>query len=283
MRLSLALTALCVVPGLAIPETSGLGSWEKRSPNERDRNLYRHKHKTHKHSYGHLHPHDHFHHHHHKHPVKLCHILTEHSACKEFQFLADKADQVTHIVQTEDCGQDSRCWKKVSDGIRGLEKALDIFDGYIDQTTLDRCFTCPQEASITDCYVNYAEALIRLLKVVEVKTRGLEGEIDRHILTAINSLRAADIAAAYEIGRRIHCKEYLQIIMAKQGAVSGSTKNSVQEAFDRFVFTPLITGEDFRNKDANSVAKKPEAPGTSKNSGGREGSREDPDEDSPYP
>jgi hypothetical protein len=36
--------------------------------------------------------------------------------------------------------------------------------------------------------------------------------------------------------------------MEKQGANDGSTKGSVQQAFSKFTYTPLITGEDFENK-----------------------------------
>ena len=36
--------------------------------------------------------------------------------------------------------------------------------------------------------------------------------------------------------------------MEKQGANDGSTKGSVMEAFNKFTYTPLITGNDFENK-----------------------------------
>jgi hypothetical protein len=52
----------------------------------------------------------------------------------------------------------------------------------------------------------------------------------------------------YEFGRRINCKETLKDIMEKQGANDGSTKGSIQQAFEKFIYTPLITGEDFKNK-----------------------------------
>lgn len=38
----------------------------------------------------------------------------------------------------------------------------------------------------------YADALIRLLKVLKHKSKYLEGEVDRPVLTAINSLRVAN-------------------------------------------------------------------------------------------
>jgi len=52
----------------------------------------------------------------------------------------------------------------------------------------------------------------------------------------------------YEIGRRIKGKKALKAIMEKQGANDGSTKGSVMEAFNKFTYTPLITGNDFENK-----------------------------------
>lgn len=42
------------------------------------------------------------------------------------------------------------------------------------------------------------------------------------------------------------CEEYQMEIMEKQGALDGSTPRSIREAFARFVYTPLITGEDFK-------------------------------------
>ena len=41
--------------------------------------------------------------------------------------------------------------------------------------------------------------------------------------------------------------------MEKQGALDGSTPRSIREAFSKFVYTPLITGDDFKvhpNKDS---------------------------------
>lgn len=56
-------------------------------------------------------------------------------------------------------------------------------------------------------------------------------------------------AFIYELGRRLHCEESLKSVMHKQGAVEGTTKGSIQEAFSKFIFTPLITGEHFKNKE----------------------------------
>lgn len=42
----------------------------------------------------------------------------------------------------------------------------------------------------------YADALIRLLHLIKEKSEYLEGEIDKFVLTAVNSLRAADSVSA---------------------------------------------------------------------------------------
>lgn len=42
----------------------------------------------------------------------------------------------------------------------------------------------------------YADALIRLLRLIKEKSEYLEGEIDKFVLTAVNSLRAADSVSA---------------------------------------------------------------------------------------
>jgi hypothetical protein len=44
----------------------------------------------------------------------------------------------------------------------------------------------------------------------------------------------------------MHCEEYQIEIMEKEGPVDGSGPRSIREAFNRFLFTPLITGEDFK-------------------------------------
>ncbi|KAJ3458637.1 hypothetical protein MRS44_012746 [Fusarium solani] len=141
-----------------------------------------------------------------------------------------------------------------------LEYGLDLFDKYVDHTTLDKCFTRAEEAVVTKCYIHYAQSVIRLLKVTHESGRYLEGEVDRPILTAINSLRAADRAFVLDLGRRIESKESLKVIMRKQGAEDGTTGDSVQEAFNRFISTPLITGEDFKNypSEAEERARKVE-------------------------
>ncbi|KAJ4328012.1 hypothetical protein N0V84_001542 [Fusarium piperis] len=179
--------------------------------------------------------------------IKPCYILTEKSLCRDLYILAEKADHATHLVQTSLCRQNSTCWHHIREAIYKLEYGLDLFDKYVDHTTLDKCFTRSEEVVVTKCYLHYAQSLIRLLTVTHESGRYLEGEVDRPILTAINSLRAADRAFVLDLGRRIECKESLKVIMRKQGAEDGSTGDSVQEAFNRFIFTPLITGEDFKN------------------------------------
>ncbi|KAM5377459.1 hypothetical protein ACJZ2D_004998 [Fusarium nematophilum] len=262
MRLSLAFAALCAVPALAgvvggaesnnavfarDPERDHGRNDERlhdhhhghrhknhghhRHSTHHDHGVSKHHHKTHKHKHSHLHPHYHHHHHHHKHPIAPCHILTESFVCKQLHLFADIADQITHVVQTSDCGQNIHCWKPIRDGIYKLEHDLDVFDKHIDHTTLQKCFNCNEEATIADCYNTYANALIRLLKVIKEKSKYLEGEIDRPILTAVNSLQAADYTFVHELGRRIHCKDYLKIIMRKQGATDGTTQDSIREAF----------------------------------------------------
>ena len=41
-------------------------------------------------------------------------------------------------------------------------------------------------------YAQYAEALIRVLVLLSEKSAFLPGEVDKYIVTAINSLRSAD-------------------------------------------------------------------------------------------
>ncbi|KAF9775931.1 hypothetical protein IL306_005928 [Fusarium sp. DS 682] len=250
MRFSLPLIALCAVPavvGLALPD----GPFEighHKHHGYHDPDLVKHHQKDHKHKHKHLHPHEHLHITKHKHPIKPCHILTEEKTCKKFHHVTDEVEKVIHAVETYDCGNDAHCWHKIVEYIYYLEHSLDAFDKYIDSTTLKKCFSCGQESSVVDCYLHYADTLIRLLKVLKHKSKHLEGEIDRPVLTAINSLRVANYALTYEFARRIKCKKTLKIIMEKQGANDGSTKGSVQEAFSRFIYTPLITGENFKNK-----------------------------------
>ncbi|KAJ4167686.1 hypothetical protein NW754_011504 [Fusarium falciforme] len=170
------------------------------------------------------------------------------------------AYHAAHLVQTSLCRQNSTCWDHIREAIYRLEYGLDLFDKYVDHTTLDKCFTRAEEAVVTKCYIHYAQSVIRLLKVTHESGRYLEGEVDRPILTAINSLRAADRAFVLDLGRRIESKESLKVIMRKQGAEDGTTGDSVQEAFNRFISTPLITGEDFKNypSEAEERARKVE-------------------------
>ncbi|SPJ74057.1 uncharacterized protein FTOL_03787 [Fusarium torulosum] len=269
MRLTLPFVALCVAPsaiGFILPDNFKDLANGKIDPEstrykdynhllnlpdkheEHDHGLANHKHKTHKHKHKHLHPHEHIHHNYHKHPIKPCHILTTERTCKDFHKLTDEVEKVIHIVQTKDCGNDEHCWHEVVKYMYELEYSLDLYDKHIDKTTLRKCFNCDQEAIIVECYYDYADTLIRLLKVLKHKSKYLEGEVDRPVLTAINSLRVANYALTYEFGRRINCKETLKDVMEKQGANDGSTKGSVQQAFEKFIYTPLITGEDFKNK-----------------------------------
>jgi hypothetical protein len=53
----------------------------------------------------------------------------------------------------------------------------------------------------------------------------------------------------------MHCEEYEKQIMKLQGAVDGSTKGSIREAFALFTFTPYITGDNF---EEHSVAESKE-------------------------
>ncbi|RGP58743.1 hypothetical protein FLONG3_11404 [Fusarium longipes] len=256
MKLSLPFLALCAIPaavGIAIPDGSkevGKNNYDKNHDNKHEHHhgVHKYHHGEHKHKHKHLHPHEHIHHIHHKHPIKPCHILTKERVCKDFYGLTDEVEKVIHIVQTKDCGNDESCWSGVVYHIYKLEHRLDIYDKEIDYTTLKKCFGCGQESYVVDCYLGYADALIRLLKVLKHKSKYLEGEVDRPVLTSINSLRSANYALTYEIGRRISCKKTLKTIMEKQGANDGSTKGSVQEAFSKFTYTPLITGDDFENK-----------------------------------
>ncbi|RSL50589.1 hypothetical protein CEP54_011860 [Fusarium duplospermum] len=204
--------------------------------------LSRHRHPTKHHRHGHLHPHYHHHHTHHSHPIRPCYILTEKSLCRDLYILAEKADHATHLVQTSLCRQNSTCWDHIREAIYKLEYGLDLFDKYVDHTTLDKCFTRSEEAVVTKCYIHYAQSVIRLLKVTHESGRYLEGEVDRPILTAINSLRAADRAFVLDLGRRIESKESLKVIMRKQGAEDGTTGDSVQEAFNRLRIMARVVG-----------------------------------------
>ncbi|EKJ70393.1 hypothetical protein NXS19_012586 [Fusarium pseudograminearum] len=252
MRLSLPFVALCAIPaavGIAIPDSAReIGKSDYKHHGEHYHGVHKYHHGEHKHKHKHLHPHEHIHHVHHKHPIKPCHILTKERVCKDFHKLTDEVEKVIHVVQTKDCDNDESCWSGVVYHIYKLEHHLDTYDKEIDYTTLKKCFSCGQESYVVDCYLGYADALIRLLKVLKHKTKHLEGEVDRPVLTSINSLRSANYALTYEIGRRISCKKDLKIIMEKQGADDGSTKGSVQQAFSKFIYTPLITGDDFENK-----------------------------------
>lgn len=99
-------------------------------------------------------------------------------------------------------------WK----AIYHIECQLDELDKLIDRSNLDKCFDCRQESKIACCYktvslmlppeplsiswltldLQYAESLIRLLVLISEKSEYLPGEVDKHLVTALNSLRAAD-------------------------------------------------------------------------------------------
>ncbi|KAI1036749.1 hypothetical protein LB503_003146 [Fusarium chuoi] len=98
--------------------------------------------------------------------------------------------------------------KKIVHKIYSLEYGLDAFDKYVDSTTLKKCLTCGNDSPVVGCFLH---------------------------------------ALVYEIGRRIECKKSLKIIMSKQGANDGTTKGSIQAAFSKFPYTPLITGDNFED------------------------------------
>ncbi|KAF5658108.1 hypothetical protein FHETE_10056 [Fusarium heterosporum] len=255
MRLTIPFITLCVVQAVVgLMVWPGMYDRNKKyahhslKDKEQDHGLDKHNYKTHEHKHKHLHPHEHIHHEYHKHPIKPCHILTAEKTCKDFNGLADHVEKVIDVVNTKDCGNDESCWHVVVQHLYDLEYSLDKYDRFIDKTSLQKCFNCEQETTVVKCYHNYADALIRLLKDLKHKSKYLEGEVDRPVLTAINSLRSANYALTYEFGRRINCKTPLKYVMEKQGANDGTTKGSVQEAFKKFVYTPLVTGDDFKNK-----------------------------------
>ncbi|KAH7152493.1 hypothetical protein B0J13DRAFT_620047 [Dactylonectria estremocensis] len=212
-----------------------------------------HKHPHHPHHPHHAHHHAHLPHHHHKehHHKEHKHVedkaLTVHVVCDKLNCLATKIDDIAHFIKGLECGYDDKCWKKVKDALYELEFELDIFDTKIDKSDLSKCFTCTEESKIACCYHTYADALIRLLRLIKHKSEHLDGEIDKYVLTAVNSLRAADSTFVYELGRRSYCEGELKRIMLKQGAVDGTTQGSIHEAFSKFIFTPLITGEHFKD------------------------------------
>ncbi len=70
---------------------------------------------------------------------------------------------------------------------------------------------------------------------------------------AVNSLAASDHVLVYEMARRMRCEEHQMAIMKKHGALDGSTPNSVKKAFSKFVFLPLITGNDFKEEGLSKV------------------------------
>ncbi|CAG9999909.1 unnamed protein product [Clonostachys byssicola] len=185
--------------------------------------------------------------------------LTAKCICERLHHLAHKADHLFDFVKDIKCGNgDRECWEPVRKALYELEWKLDLFDRAIDKSSLDKCFSEEEEAHIARCYCRYAEALIRLLEEISRKLEHIEGRTAYFIVTAVNSLRAADYAFVYELGRRLQ-REKIQVeIFRKEGAADGSTPHSIRSAFARFVSTPYITGEDFRVEDYHKEPKEKE-------------------------
>lgn len=241
MRLSLAVAALCAVPALATPvltvkarnkgvdvrdgrdhseSYSQHSNWksERYGTDKHDENDKRkHVHEAHhKHDHKHHHPHYHAHHHHHKYPQakKLDDaVLTDAVVCKKLNRYAEKADYITGLVKNLYCeSSDEHCGKEIRKELYHFEFDLDIFDHYIDSTSLEESLTCPQEYKVADCYqtvsyqrlestdmpemltliLQYSTAVVHMLNVIKEKSKYLEGEVDRLILIAVNSFRSAD-------------------------------------------------------------------------------------------
>uniref|UniRef100_A0A8H7NGS9 Uncharacterized protein n=1 Tax=Bionectria ochroleuca TaxID=29856 RepID=A0A8H7NGS9_BIOOC len=227
----------------------------------------KHDHKIHHlqdhHDLGRKHGHDknkHEIHYKHAHEKQKKHKdLTAKCICERLHHLAHKADHLFDYVKDIKCGNgDRECWEPVRKALYELEWKLDLFDRAIDKSSLDKCFSEEEEAHIARCYCRYAEALIRLLEEISRKLEHIEGRTAYFIVTAVNSLRAADYAFVYELGRRLQ-REKIQVeIFRKEGATDGSTPHSIRRAFARFVSTPYITGEDFRVEDYHKEPKEKE-------------------------
>ncbi|CAH0024096.1 unnamed protein product [Clonostachys rhizophaga] len=227
----------------------------------------KHDHKIHRlhdhHDLGRKHGHDknkHEIHYKHAHEKQKKHKdLTAKCICERLHHLAHKADHLFDYVKDIKCGNgDRECWEPVRKALYELEWKLDLFDRAIDKSSLDKCFSEEEEAHIARCYCRYAEALIRLLEEISRKLEHIEGRTAYFIVTAVNSLRAADYAFVYELGRRLQ-REKIQVeIFRKEGATDGSTPHSIRKAFARFVSTPYITGEDFRVEDYHKEPKEKE-------------------------
>ncbi|CAH0053435.1 unnamed protein product [Clonostachys solani] len=256
-----------------------------------------HKHDHHKHGHKHdhhkpCHKHDH-HKHGHKHDHHKIHYLQDHHdlgrkhghdknkheiyykhqqekkkkhkdltakcICERLHRLAHKADRLFDHVKDIKCGNGDRdCWEPVRKGLYEIEWELDLFDRAIDKSNLNKCFSEQEEADIARCFCRYAEALIRLLDEISRKLEHIEGKTAYFIVTAVNSLRAADYAFVYELGRRLQREKYQIEIFRKEGATDGSTPHSIRKAFALFVSTPYITGEDFRVEDYQKEPKEKE-------------------------
>ena len=134
--------------------------------------------------------------------------LTEHEVCKYLGKFADELERIYYEIEAvksyghghdyknkhghEEVYHRGRSYEKIVEQIYLLEFQLDLFDTEIDLSSLDVCWDCAQESQIACCYRNYAEALIRVLIVLSEHVRRLDGENAKYIITAINSLRAAD-------------------------------------------------------------------------------------------
>ncbi|VUC34933.1 unnamed protein product [Clonostachys rosea] len=194
--------------------------------------------------------------------------------CERLHRLAHKADHLFDHVKNIKCGNgDYECWEPVRKALYEIEWELDLFDRAIDKSSLDKCFSEHEEAHIARCFCRYAEALIRLLDEISRKLEHIEGRTAYFIVTAVNSLRAADYchllgsmvdanngnqAFVYELGRRLQHEKIQVEIFRKEGATDGSTPHSIRRAFARFVSTPYITGEDFRVEDYHKEPKEKE-------------------------
>ncbi|KAL2211996.1 hypothetical protein CC79DRAFT_1364283 [Sarocladium strictum] len=183
------------------------------------------------------------HHNHHHHPQH--HHHEPHKEIFDLVYTSSDSDhkpgsfvEVDEVVTYETI-------EPVWQAIYAIEYQLDELDKIIDKSPLDKCFDCRQESKLACCYKTYAEALIRLLVAISEKAEHLPGEVDKYLVTAINSIRAADYAFVYELARRMKCDEYIKEIMKKQGALDGTTSGSIREAFALIVTTPYITGDNF--------------------------------------
>ncbi|KAF7555520.1 hypothetical protein G7046_g6538 [Stylonectria norvegica] len=188
-------------------------------------------------------------------PQSYSALTADQKVCKELHYFAEKAEKINELVQKNEFGNLIHSWEHVRRELLQLEIELDEFDTAIDKSPLDQCFTCNEEYKILCCYGKYADAIVRLLNTLKEKSAKLEGQPEFIITTGVNSLKAADLTWIYELTRRMHCVDELKAIMEKQGAVDGSTKGSIREAFEQFKNTPHIVGNDFEGKGHDELHK----------------------------